>query len=53
MASKGLKFFGWDLDSEGSTYDVVIDNGIETKIQPLIDVDNPHRLRHIFVASND
>ena len=53
MASKELKFFGWDLDSEGSTYDVVIDNGIETKIQPLIDMNNPHRLRHVFTVASD
>ena len=53
MASKELKHYGVILDSEGSNFDAIYKDGVETRIMPLVDVDNPHRLCHIFTVAND
>ena len=53
MASKGLQFHGVVLDSEGSRFDAVIENGVETLIYPFEDVDNSRRLRRLYAVAND
>ena len=53
LVSNRLKFVGIALDSYGSNFDSVIVNGVETKIRPIEEANNPNRLRRLYTVSND